>query len=133
MKLFVAAVVLAVFIQSFDCAPLHSSGVSIVTIDGTTVQTTYNNGKAEYTINGKPATEEEAKAALGKANAGNISNEAISMGSVDGKPMTPEELHAFNKKMEEFNKKMQEQMEHMRNQMANAFANMRAPGWPFNQ
>lgn len=130
MKLFVVAAVLAVFIQAFDCAPFQSSGVSTVTVDGTTVQTTYNNGKAEYTINGKPATEQEAKAALGKATAGNISNEAISMGSVDGKPMTPEELQAFNKKMQEFNKKMQQQMEDMRNQMANAFANI---GWPFSR
>lgn len=140
MKLFAVAAVLAVFIQAFDCAPLSSS-TSTVTIDGVTI--TNHNGQVSYTIDGRPATEEEAKAILGpninvsnggiSVQSGNIGNGGINSATINGRPMTPEEKEAFDKNMEEFRNNLAKQMENMHNQMANAFAPMQMPGWPFNQ
>lgn len=125
MKLFVVFGVLAVVVQSFSCAPLQSSGSSIITINGgPTIKTTYTNGKAEYFIDGKPATEQQIKDILAKAN---TENGITSMGSVNiGGEMTAEEQKAFEKNMAK-------QMEHMREQMAQAMGHMEKSGWPFNQ
>lgn len=119
MNKLVVFAVLAVLVQSFYCAPLQSSGSSIITVNGgPTIKTTYNNGKAEYTIDGKPATEQQVKDTLGKAN---MENGIASVGSVNiGSEMTPEEQKAFEKKMADFEK----QMENMRHQMAQAMGNM---------
>lgn len=84
-------------------SPFQSSGVSTTTINGVTVKTTYNDGKAEYTINGKPATEQEARGVLGQGNNGIINSGNINI----GRPMTPQEKQAFDKKMEDLRKKME--------------------------
>lgn len=132
MKLFVVFGVLAVIMQSFSCAPLQSSGSSIITINGgPTIKTTYTNGKAEYFIDGKPTTEQQVKDILAKAN---TENGITSMGSVNiGGEMSPKEQKAFDQKMGNFEKNMAKQMEHMREQMAQTMGNFEKPGWPFNQ
>lgn len=84
-------------------SPFQSSGVSTTTINGVTVKTTNNNGHVEYAINGKPATEQEARGVLGQGNNGIINSGNINI----GRPMTPQEKQAFDKKMEELRKKME--------------------------
>lgn len=129
MKFLVVFGVLAVFVQLFDCAPLESTGTSITKINGgPTIKSTYNDGKAEYFIDDKPATEQEVKAALAKASA---ANGIASMGSMNiGGEMTPEEQKEFEKKMADFQKNMAKQMANVREQMGQAFGKL---GWPFGQ
>lgn len=132
MNFFLIFGVFAVLLQSFDCAPLQSSGSSVITVsDGRTIKKTYTNGKTEYFIDDKPATEQQVKEVFSKAK---MENGVMSMGSVniDGE-MTPEQQEAFGQQMEHFEKNIAKAMEDMREQMAQAMGQMEEPGWPFGQ
>lgn len=108
MKLVVVAALLELLVQSFDCAPLS-------------VNISNQNGHETYTIDGKPATEEEAKAALGQ----NLDMWKEAMHStINGLPRTPEA---------ELNNDITKQMENAENQMLKVFAPIGKPGWPNQQ
>lgn len=114
MNHFIVFSVLAMFAATSwnvnGSSDFQSTGVSTTTVNGVTVQTTYNNGKAEYTIDGKPVTEQVAKDILAQGN-GKINT---SNGNIN----TPEEKQAFDKKMEESKKDMAKPMEDMKKQTA---------------
>lgn len=135
VKLVFIAAVLAVFVQSFDCAPSRllsiSNGTSSVTINGVTVQAVNKDGHVEYTINGKPATEQEAKETFEPYVSINISNGEINSLSLNERPMAPEDNKTVDKQMEELENNINKQMENMENQMTKM--PMQKPGWPFNQ
>lgn len=129
MKVLVIAAVLVVFLQSFDCAPqrIQSSSTSTININDVAVQIINNNGYVQYTVNGRPGTEQDVQAAFGPNANIQLSPSGISV-SYRRTSMTSSARSISIEDNQEFDRKMEEK----RNEMANEFASMRQPAWPFN-